>query len=69
MNQSSSGAMEKNESIEHIKCGGLFLRYESSTLILYKELSSPIFQSCHSVSESVRKASVTPVQISILCNI
>ena len=22
------------------------LRYESSTLILYKELSSPIFQSC-----------------------
>ena len=30
------------------------LRYESSTLILYKELSSPIFQSCQSVSESVR---------------
>ena len=24
----------------------LLLRYESSTLILYKELSSPIFQSC-----------------------
>ena len=46
-----------------------FLHYESSTLILYKEPSSPIFQSCHSVSESVRKASVTPVQISILCNI
>ena len=41
------------------------LRYESSTLILYKELSSPIFQSCQSVSE----ASVTPVQISTLCNI
>ena len=43
----------------------LFLRYESSTLILYKELSSTIFQSCESVSE----ASVTPVQISTLCNI
>ena len=28
------------------------LRYESSTLILYKELSSPIFQSCLSVSQS-----------------
>ena len=27
----------------------LLLRYESSTLILYKELSSPIFQSCESV--------------------
>ena len=27
----------------------LFLRYESSTLILYNELSSPIFQSCLSV--------------------
>ena len=27
------------------------LRYESSTLILYKELSSSIFQSCQSVSE------------------
>ena len=27
---------------------------ESSTLILYKELSSPIFQSCESVSQSVR---------------
>ena len=31
----------------------LTLRYESSTLILYKELSSPIFQSCQSVSQSV----------------
>ena len=30
----------------------LLLRYENSTLILYKELSSPIFQSCESVSES-----------------
>ena len=30
------------------------LRRESSTLILYKELSSPIFQSCEWVSESVR---------------
>ena len=29
------------------------LRYESSTLILYKELSSSIFQSCQSVSQSV----------------
>ena len=27
------------------------LRYESSTLILYKELSSPIFQSCEWVSQ------------------
>ena len=43
----------------------LLLRYESSTLILFKELSSSIFQSCQSVSE----ASVTPVQISTLCNI
>ena len=42
-----------------------FLRYESSTLILYKELSSTIFQSCQSVCQ----ASVTPVQISTLCNI
>ena len=40
------------------------LRYESSTLILYKELSSTIFQSL-----SVRQGSVTPVQISTLCNI
>ena len=38
------------------------LRYESSTL--YKELSSTIFQSL-----SVRQASITPVQISTLCNI
>ena len=30
------------------------LRYESSTLILYKKLSSTIFQSCEWVSESVR---------------
>ena len=43
----------------------LLLRYESSTLILFKELSSTIFQSRESVSE----ASVTPVQISALCNI
>ena len=40
------------------------LRYESSTLILYKELSSTIFQSL-----SVRQGSVTPVQISTSCNI
>ena len=38
----------------------LYLCYESSTLILYKELSSPIFQSL---------ASVTPDQVSTLCNI
>ena len=44
------------------------LRYMSSTLILYKELSSTIFQSL-SVSESVSNASVTPVQIFILLNI
>ena len=30
----------------------VLLRYESSTLILYKEPSSSIFQSCQSVSES-----------------
>ena len=42
----------------------VILRYESSTLILYKELSSTIFQSCQSVSQ----ASITPVQISTLCN-
>ena len=30
------------------------LRYESSTLILNKELSSTIFQNCQSVSQSVR---------------
>ena len=40
------------------------LRCESSTLILYKELSSTIFQSL-----SVSQASVTPVQISTFCNI
>ena len=32
----------------------IWLRYESSTLILYKELSSSFFQSCQSVSQSVR---------------
>ena len=44
------------------------LRYESSTLILCKELSSTIFQSL-SVRPSVRKACVTPFQIStcVLC--
>ena len=41
-----------------------FLRYESSTLILYKKLSSSIFQSL-----SVSKSLVTPNQISTLCNI
>ena len=41
------------------------LRYESSILILYKELSSTIFKVCESVSQ----ASVTPVQISTLFNI
>ena len=50
------------------------LCYESSTLKLYKALSSPIFQSLsvcqsvsQSVSQSVRKALVTPDQISTLC--
>ena len=33
------------------------LRYESFTLILYKELSSPIFQSL-SVSESVSQSGI-----------
>ena len=37
-------------------CDGIrflcILRYESSTLILYKELSSPIFQSCERVRAS-----------------
>ena len=53
-------------------CDGIrflcILRYESSTLILYKELSSTIFQGL-SVSQSVSKASVTPDQISTFCNI
>ena len=50
------------------RCPGWFLlRYESSTLILYKELSSPIFQMW--VSQSVCQASVTPVQISTFCNV
>ena len=40
------------------------LRYESSTLILYKELSSSIF-----CCEWVSQALVTPVQISTFCNI
>ena len=39
-----------------------FLRYESSTLILYKKLSSSIFQSL-----SVSKSLVTPNQISTFC--
>ena len=42
------------------------LRYESSTLILYKELSSSIFKV---VSQRVSEASVIPDQISTLCNI
>ena len=53
---------------ELLECMDLFLsslRYESSTLILYKELSSTIFQNCRSVSE----VCVTPVQFSTLCNI
>ena len=50
-----------NHSLEELD---EILRYESSTLILYKELSSPIFQSL-----SVKEASVTPDQISTLCNI
>ena len=62
----------KKEKEQHFTIDqSLQLRYECHTLqgaILYKELSSPIFQSL-SVSQSVRKASVTPVQISTLCNI
>ena len=61
--------------VDAAKCGWLgkaiwfqknkmYLRYESSTLILYKELSSSIFQSL-----SVSQASVTPDQISTFCNI
>ena len=56
----------------YILVNTLFLRYESSTLILYKELSSSIIQSLSVsqwVSEWVRQASVTPVQISTFCNI
>ena len=60
---------QQNNLVDHdagLKCFGIWiLRYESSTLILYKELSSSIFQSCQSVSQ----ASVTPVQISTLFNI
>ena len=41
------------------------LRYESSTLILYKELSSPSFQSLW-VSESVSQASVREPFIYVL---
>ena len=40
--------VENHSSEESAK----FLRYESSTLIPYKELSSTIFQSCQWVSES-----------------
>ena len=49
---------------EEEECFLLELLYERSTPILYKEVSSTIFQSL-----SVRKASVTPVQVSSLCNI
>ena len=57
-------ALLHNELQWRILCHTKELRYESSTLILYKELSSPIFQSL-----SVSQASVTPVQISTLFNI
>ena len=49
------------------KFGCRVLRYESSTLILYKELSGPILQVW--VSQSVSQACVTPFQISTFCNI
>ena len=45
----------------------ILLRFESSTLILCKELSSTIFQLW--VSQSVSEACVTPIQISTFCNI
>ena len=65
-----SKAQDYKEVIDLIKEKFLvFLRYERSTLILYKELSSTIFQSRQSVSQSVCQASVTPVQISTFCNI
>ena len=44
----------KMEDVIERELGDKILRYESSTLILYKELSSTIFQSCQSVSLSVR---------------
>ena len=50
--------------IKSFYCTLAILRYESSTLTLYKELSSSIFQ-----SQSVCQACVTPFQISTLCNI
>ena len=50
--------LEKGAKQAFIICGLMkdILRYESSFLILYKELSSTIFQSCQSVSQSVRHA-------------
>ena len=48
-----------SKSSSQIFCLEQKLRYESSTIILCKELSSPIFQSLW-----VSQASVTPVQIS-----
>ena len=58
------------EDVIERELGDKILRYESSILILYKELSSSIhlFQSL-SASQSVRKSSVIPVQISTLFNI
>ena len=46
------GTYKWRYSTGHYGSGILFLRYESSSLKLYKELSSSIFQSCQSVSLS-----------------
>ena len=60
------------QTLFYAKCisGGVWLRYESSTLIIFKELSSSIFQSLW-VSQSVSQSGIgtTPDQISTLCNI
>ena len=58
------GLLFSSSCLSHLPWEGK-LRYESSTLILYEELSNSIFQSCQLVSE----ASVTPVQISTVCNV
>ena len=52
---SSTNAAPENDGLQQLQVqteAMSLLRYESSTLILYKELSSPIFQSCLSVSQS-----------------
>ena len=58
-----SSALKSFYHLAHLVCQFLaFLCYESSNLILFKELSSSIFQSL-SVCESVSKESVTPDHI------